>query len=720
MRMMRRSCHFELGVIALALGILAFAPVERARGHEDPDNSSGTFYLDWTTDQVEATMATGIFQTLGLRVDNDPSRARVARLDGEQVLTGIALGFAVRDSFGFDLDETVQVEVELQVDHLREFYYAWDKNGTSNSLAKFEVPEGLRGWQTFTLSLDRARFANRGFAYSDFVISSGIDMSSQLLFIRSINFTRASEPKVQPESGTLQLLVKRPDTEELLAAQVGLYDESGRIPLPSDMAIELQWFDTMVRHVEIREELGHLSWPHPNRYSMYVDGYYQSQIPEGKYTLVVAKGPEYPLVTRDIEVKAGGVTAVVVELPHLFDMPERGWYSGDVHNHFARANPRANANHMVHARAHDLHMHWLYALGNSSAKHFEQYAWGQDGHYREKDYFLGSGQEDPRTDYLGHVLAMGHDEWVRFPSEYLLYDLVSKAVHEKGGIFGVAHMDFPQFQQQVALAMLTPLGEIDFVEVLQYHAMHTRDWYAFLNLGFRLPAAAGSDWPYMSLPGSVRTYVKIDGEFTPDKWNEGLKAGRTFVSNGPMLSFTVNGEEAGAVLSVPAGETLTVKARAEIDASWDQMGLLELVANGEVIEVVESSGGEPFLELEYELAADESQWIAVRAFGKKEREIVFQDPYTLHNQAHSSPVYVEAGGQPTWVPAKAPSIAEKLIGRLEAFKTMEYEFNDNEAWESPKRTEELVSLLRPKVNERVDDAIVFYRDLVERIEQAKK
>ena len=516
----------------------------------------------------------------------------------------------------------------------------------------------------------------------------------------------------------LELVIKDSDTGDLLAAQVGLFDETGRMPIPGEMATEFQFFDTMVRHVEVREELDHPSWPHSNHYSMYVDGVYRSQMPAGDYDLVVVRGPEYPIVQRKVSIVSGQTNRIEVELQHALDMPASGWYSGDVHNHLTRENSAANANQMAHARAQDLHMHWLYALGNSVTTHFPQFAWGEEGHYREQDYFLGSGQEDPRTDYLGHILSMGQNQMVRYPERYLSYKEVAREVHAQGGIFGVAHMDFAQFQQKVALAMLAPEDLIDFVEVMQYHSLNTRDWYAFLDMGFQLAAAAGSDWPYMSLPGSVRTYVQVDGEFSPDSWNRGLAAGRSFVSNGPMLELSIDGQGMGSQLEVERGKVLEVGARAEIEPSWDLVSKLELIVNGEVVETVTDSRGATELVLSRSLPAEHGMWIAIRCQGLKEQDIVFQSPYTKRVQAHSSPVYVHVEGEPSWDRQRGVAAIEALIERLEAFKSMPYQRNDNEAWESPDRTQELVGLYRKAIAEEVDRAIEFYRQRADELGRA--
>jgi len=59
---------------------------------------------------------------------------------------------------------------------------------------------------------------------------------------------------------------------------------------------------------------------------------------------------------------------------------------------------------------------------------------------------------------------------------------------------------------------------VDFIEVLQGGRLGVQNWYPYLNLGFKVSLAAGSDYPYFgpSLPGAERYYVKLDGPFDPN------------------------------------------------------------------------------------------------------------------------------------------------------------------------------------------------------------
>src|SRR6185369_1638129 len=108
-------------------------------------------------------------------------------------------------------------------------------------------------------------------------------------------------------------------------------------------------------------------------------------------------------------------------------------------------------------------------------------------------------------------------------------------------------------------------------------------WYRYLNCGFRLTATAGTDkMTTFVTVGANRVYARLDGEFTYENWIGALKAGRTFITNSPMLSFTVNGREAGATLRLDSkrDKVLQIHARAESQLPYHS---LEIVVNGQVV-----------------------------------------------------------------------------------------------------------------------------------------
>src|SRR5205823_11012515 len=91
------------------------------------------------------------------------------------------------------------------------------------------------------------------------------------------------------------------------------------------------------------------------------------------------------------------------------------------------------------------------------------------------------------------------------------------------------------------------LGKVDYYEAAGFsdHLSTAAVWYRLLDCGLRLPAGAGTDAManYASLRGPVgmnRVYVKAQGVLSRESFLAGLKAGRTFATNGPLVGLRVD------------------------------------------------------------------------------------------------------------------------------------------------------------------------------------
>src|SRR6185437_8624394 len=124
------------------------------------------------------------------------------------------------------------------------------------------------------------------------------------------------------------------------------------------------------------------------------------------------------------------------------------------------------------------------------------------------------------------------------------------------------------FHVRRGLALDVPFGLVDFLEVLQAGQLATDIWYNFLNLGYKLTPAAGSDYPYTDLPGTDRNYVKVEGIEDTDSWFKSFKAGHVYVSNGPFLEFSVNGRQMGDEIHANRARTLTSRRRYSSIQMW--------------------------------------------------------------------------------------------------------------------------------------------------------
>src|SRR5205085_10931469 len=124
-----------------------------------------------------------------------------------------------------------------------------------------------------------------------------------------------------------------------------------------------------------------------------------------------------------------------------------------------------------------------------------------------------------------------------------------RIVREEGGLAGYAHGAGPGFAADLALE------NVDFVEVNAMDGM--APLYRAWNCGYRVVASAGEDaFPnfYRSyIIGSNRVYVNSGKTLNYRKWIADFRAGRSFVTSGPLVLFTVDGKHVGEEVRLPAG-----------------------------------------------------------------------------------------------------------------------------------------------------------------------
>ena len=149
--------------------------------------------------------------------------------------------------------------------------------------------------------------------------------------------------------------------------------------------------------------------------------------------------------------------------------------------------------------------------------------------------------------------------------------------------------------------------------IVQRPAFH-KEYYGYLNDGFRVPLVGGTDKMTADVPvGLYRTYAKTgDEEFTFDAWCRAVRAGRTFLSGGPLLRFAVDGHEPGDTVRISGPGTVSVSAVAE---SIFPIGTLEVIVNGEVVASTEEPSSARRLELERDVRVDGDSWLAARCGG---------------------------------------------------------------------------------------------------------
>ncbi len=381
-------------------------------------------------------------------------------------------------------------------------------------------------------------------------------------------------------------------------------------------------------------------------------------LPPGEYEVVVRRGIEHLPVTERFTVRSGEQTVLTCRLKRWIDMPARGWYSGDDHVHGRILGDADAARLMAWLKAEDVHVGNIVKMGDISRTYFEQRGFGPAFRVRDGDYVLAPGQECPRThNELGHTLALNITAMVRDTARYYLYDLVADTVHAQGGLWGYAHVNSGIFHVHRDMSINVPKDKCDFAEVLQFGQLGTDLWYAFLNLGFRITASAGSDVPWGGTIGEVRLYAFTGAGFDPDAWFEAVRRGRTFVTNGPLIEFTVNDALPGDEIAVEDDARLRVRARVTGRPGYSPPEILKVVRFGEDLQTAAATGpGQDELSLDFEVRAGHGCWLAAVARGAD------------GTHAHTTPVYVRRRGLRSWKYEDVPAL---LAARRESLGQIE-------------------------------------------------
>jgi hypothetical protein len=205
------------------------------------------------------------------------------------------------------------------------------------------------------------------------------------------------------------------------------------------------------------------------------------------------------------------------------------------------------------------------------------------------------------------------------------------------------------------------------------HRITAGVWYRALNAGFRLPAGAGTDamTNYASLRGPVglnRVYVQTAGPLTHGAFLAGLKAGRTFATNGPLVELSVNGRGVGGEVRLAGPSRLRIRASLR---SYVPVDHFELVSNGEVVASFALDSTRTRANVDTTIAVDRSGWYTVRAWSDRGTQPVLD----IYPFGTTSPVYVTVGGAPIRSKADAEWFVA-WVDRLDAAARASTDWND--------------------------------------------
>ena len=477
--------------------------------------------------------------------------------------------------------------------------------------------------------------------------------------------------------------------------QLKLLDENGK---PTTAALEIRDNQGRVYPSQAKRLAPDFHF-HPQIYRAHGE---TVKLPEGRYKIRVTRGPEY---FEELRAFTMGKEArdLKIDLNRWVDPAASGWWSGDHHIHAAGCAHYNKPTEGVHAP--DMMRHIL----GEDLKVGANLTWGPCFDY-QKQFFTGKEDKVSQHPYLlrydievsgfgshqsGHLCLLqlkdqmypGGDSTDHWPTLGLN---TLKWAKRQGAVVGPAHSgwglacqssklpnyEIPPFDGiganeyivDVTHQVEGPKGSlvpaVDFLSTVDTPMVWELNiWYHTLNVGYRTRISGETDFPciYGERVGLGRSYVKVDGELTYNRWCEGIRAGRNYVGDGRshLMDFSVGGVEVGVKdselqLAKPGKVTARVDFAAWLDKEvnpivrgrsqqekpyWhierarvggSRMVPVELLVNGYPVARKEVAADGETREVGFEVQIDRSSWVAMRVLGS----------------SHTNPVWVIVDGKP--------------------------------------------------------------------------
>ena len=437
-----------------------------------------------------------------------------------------------------------------------------------------------------------------------------------------------STTSILAANGELEIRFVEDATGEPVAAQLEIRDRRGRVR-------------------KIRRTPSWQGWAA-------IDGRVIVELPPGKYTFSVDRGPEYLEQTGHFLIRTSATDNKTIRIRRFTDLSKQGWWSADL----SVSRPLRDLD--LWMRSADLHL----ASGQS---------WTFDGQWSPPSGVDFDTKWNRNGDHLFNLAAGGDDRWggrsVVFGAQPMVVATATakspssieflKHAHRNENAHVCATQanawDLPIWLASGYLDSFTLLGPELRPEAKRakdptglprdhtfYPAPHgwahwAQDiYYHILNSGLRLPPVAASGSGINTNPmGYCRTYVHCGEDIEAANWWEQLRLGRVIVTNGPLMIPKVSGELPGHVFRGYAGETVSLSTELTLHTRV-KIEYLEIIKNGKVhddimlSDLVDKQGVLPNVDF------TESGWFLIRA--------VTSSP--VYHAVSTGPYYVQFDDQP--------------------------------------------------------------------------
>ncbi len=374
-------------------------------------------------------------------------------------------------------------------------------------------------------------------------------------------------------------------------------------------------------------------------------------LPRGAVRIEAISGLETETATAELDLSNGQPREVTIPLKRLIWQSDRGWRSANTHLHLMKITREESDRYLRDFPAADgldvLFVSHLKRAGADQDYITNQYPTGRLKFLETRGVLISNGEEHRHNfgaggEGYGHVMLLGLKELVqpvsigagiaKMPPDSPPIALGLENAHQQDGTAIWCHNNWGFEDVPNWLA-----GRLDAQNIFDggSHGGYADSFYHYLNAGLKVPFSTGTDW---FMDDFARVYAEVNGELTPESWLAALRAGRSFITNGPLLELKVSNVRVGDTLDLSQSGEVTVTASAIGRGNFE---VLEIVQNGQVVASESSKLVHGHFEatLRKPINIAEPGWLAARITTANKNE------YGRTLFGHTSAVYVTLQGR---------------------------------------------------------------------------
>lgn len=387
-------------------------------------------------------------------------------------------------------------------------------------------------------------------------------------------------------------------------------------------------------------------------------------VPKDSVFITASHGPAFSITRSKVRARQVDAVNLSVKVPRLsLPLDFGSWRSGDVHVHMNYGGNYRNTPARLVGQAEAEDLNFVYSLIVNKEQRFPDISYFMPGPdpASNSNVTLLHGQEF-HTSFWGHMGLLNLKEnlilpgYVGYPqtavsSLYPHNGFVADAAHRQGAFVGYVHpYEVPEIFPDLASTIShtdpvdAALGRVDYYELLGFSDPHATSvvWYHMLNTGIRLGVAGGTDAManYASLRGPVglnRVFVPGPATMSSEEFLTGIKRGRGFVTNGPMIGFMLGDSKPGDSLGLgKKKKTIPYKAWMRSNVPIEK---IEVIYNGDV--VASHGGPQPVTQLDISgtLTLRENGWVLFRVWNAG----AHRDVFDVYPYASTNPIFIHQG-----------------------------------------------------------------------------